>query len=57
MGRVLAHELYHIIADTAKHGREGVAQRAFSARELAAGQLVLQPADADLVRSGLERVR
>ena len=57
MGRVLAHELYHIIADTSKHGRDGIAQQALSPRELASGQIDLEPADAELVRSGLQRVR
>jgi len=57
MGRVLAHELYHIIADTSKHGSEGVAQKALSSRELASGQIDLEPADAELVRSALQRLR
>jgi hypothetical protein len=57
MGRVLAHELYHIMADTSKHGRKGVAQAAFSPRELTSGQFELERADADAVRTGLERAR
>jgi hypothetical protein len=57
MGRVLAHELYHIVAATSRHGRGGVAQKAFSARELTAGQLDLDQSDADLIRSGLQRPR
>jgi len=53
MGRVLAHELYHIVADTAEHGGEGVSQSALSARELTSGQLELQPSDVDAIQSGL----
>lgn len=57
MGRVLAHELYHIVAATSRHGRDGAARKAFSARELAAGQLDMDQSDADLIRSGLQRPR
>jgi len=51
MGRVLAHELYHVIANTTKHGRQGVAQPALSARELTSGQLEFQPADVEAIQS------
>jgi hypothetical protein len=34
MGRLLAHELYHIAAHTTQHSRDGVAQAAVTAREL-----------------------
>jgi len=34
MGRVLAHELYHIFANTPEHGTSGVAKAAYSVREL-----------------------
>ena len=57
MGRVLAHELYHIVADTSKHGRGGVAQAAFSPRELTAGQFELQQSDIEAMRSGFTRAR
>ena len=53
MGRVLAHELYHIVADTAEHGEDGVTQPALSAQELTSGQLELRPADVEAIRSGL----
>ena len=36
LGRVLAHEMYHVLAHTAKHGRTGVTKGALSARELTA---------------------
>jgi hypothetical protein len=57
MGRVLAHELYHIVAATPRHGRDGVARKAFSTRELTDGQLDLDQSDAELIRSGLQRPR
>jgi len=57
MGRVLAHELYHIVADTAGHGENGVAQSALSARELTAGQLELKPSDVEAIQSGLRQAR
>jgi hypothetical protein len=55
MGRVLAHELYHIVADTSEHGREGVAQAALSPRELTSGPLELRHSEMSLVQSGLGR--
>jgi hypothetical protein len=57
MGRVLAHELYHIVADTAGHGENGVAQPALSARELTSGQLELGPSDVEAIQSGLREAR
>jgi len=57
MGRVLAHELYHIVADTAQHGRNGVAEAEFSPRELISGRLELQPSDVEAIRDGLRQAR
>jgi hypothetical protein len=57
MGRVLAHELYHIVGDTATHAREGVAQEALSPRELTTGELDLLPADLAAVEKGLSGTR
>jgi len=57
MGRVLAHELYHIVADTAEHGEDGVAQPALSARELTLGQLELRPSEVEAIQSGLRQAR
>jgi hypothetical protein len=36
MGRVLAHELFHVLADTGKHGQSGVAKPTYSGKELVA---------------------
>ena len=49
MGRVLAHELYHVVADTAEHGKDGVGQRTLSARELTTGQLEFRHSDVETV--------
>ncbi|MGB6944250.1 MAG: hypothetical protein WBE37_17750 [Bryobacteraceae bacterium] len=57
MGRVLAHELYHVVADTSQHGREGVAQASLTPRDLTSGQLSLEPSDSASVESGLAEAR
>src|SRR5260370_22742166 len=49
LGRVLAHELYHIVGKTAGHGSDGVARRVLSGAQLISDRLRLQPADAGLV--------
>jgi len=45
LGRVLAHELYHIIGATHRHGRRGITQAALSAQELVAERLEIAPED------------
>jgi len=57
MGRVLAHELYHIVADSAEHGRAGVTQAALTPRELTSGQLELQPRAVIAVQKELDGLR
>jgi hypothetical protein len=54
MGRVLAHELYHIVADTSEHTRGGVTQSALTPRDLTSGQLELGPADVEAIQDGLQ---
>jgi hypothetical protein len=34
VGRVLAHEIYHIFANTVRHGSAGVGKAAYTVREL-----------------------
>ena len=34
LGRVLAHELYHIFANTARHGSTGVAKESYNVQDL-----------------------
>jgi hypothetical protein len=57
MGRVLAHELYHITGDTARHATAGVAQPAFSAREMVSQPMALEPRDAEIMGSRLQTGR
>lgn len=57
MGRVLAHELYHILADTPEHSRDGVAQAALTPRELTSGPLQLEPAENKAIESALNAER
>jgi hypothetical protein len=57
MGRVLAHELYHIVADTTAHGHDGVAQSALTPRELTSGPLELGAFESTAVQNGLVRAR
>lgn len=45
MGRVLAHELYHILAQTPRHSRRGLASPALTAEELTCPELEFQSAD------------
>src|SRR5260370_35455724 len=47
MGRVLAHELYHMVADTAGHGQDGVGQPTLSARGLTSGRPEFRPSVID----------
>jgi hypothetical protein len=50
MARVLAHELYHVLAGTESHSRQGLTQRALSGAELASDQLELEPDQLNLMR-------
>jgi hypothetical protein len=45
LGRVLAHELVHILTRSAMHGNDGVTQATFSGRELIGAPLRLSRAD------------
>jgi len=45
VGRVLAHELVHILANTKQHGKEGVAKTSLSPANLIAERLKLEEAD------------
>ena len=49
MGRVLAHELFHVFGNTFKHGHEGAAKTSFSPRELVADQFKFAVKDAGLM--------
>ena len=45
LGRVLAHELYHIFARTCHHGQEGVAKTALSGKALISDRLQFAPSE------------
>jgi hypothetical protein len=46
LGRVLAHEVVHMLSRSGSHGKQGVEKAALSGRELVAPDLRLSPADA-----------
>jgi hypothetical protein len=50
LGRVLAHEIVHILTKSGVHGRDGVAKTALSGRQLIAEELRLEPEDLDRIR-------
>src|SRR4051794_3564466 len=45
LGRVVAHELVHMLAGSGEHGHEGVAKRSLSGNQLVAPMLRLDPSD------------
>jgi hypothetical protein len=45
LGRVLAHELYHILAQTARHGKRGLASPALTVEELTCPELEFESTD------------
>lgn len=47
LGRVVAHEIFHIVGGTRKHGQKGVAKTALSGSQLIADRLALHPNDID----------
>jgi hypothetical protein len=51
LGRVLAHELVHILTRSAAHGKEGVTQATLSGRELIGAPLRLSRSDVERLRS------
>jgi hypothetical protein len=51
LARVLAHELYHILARTTAHTRAGIAKPSLSATELASDRLTFTRADIDRMKS------
>jgi hypothetical protein len=50
MARVLAHELYHVVARTARHGTGGVAKPFYTAAELTADEFYFERKEANLLR-------
>jgi hypothetical protein len=52
IARVLAHELYHILANTTKHGSFGIGKSAYTASELLAGYFYFEPRNVNDIRAG-----
>jgi hypothetical protein len=52
LARVLAHELYHIFADTTHHGSFGIGKEAYSARDLLAGNFRFENRESKALRNG-----
>jgi hypothetical protein len=50
LGRVIAHEIYHILAQTTEHDESGVAKAAFSLEDLMVDGFAFNPA-------GLQRLK
>jgi hypothetical protein len=57
VGRVLAHELYHIFAKTRMHGAEGVGKRSYTARELLSPAFHFEERECEVLRDRTEKVR
>jgi hypothetical protein len=55
IGRVLAHELYHIFAQTAHHAPDGVAKSAYTVQELLSDEFQFDERDAFALRSSAAR--
>jgi mono/diheme cytochrome c family protein len=57
VGRVLAHELFHIFVGTGHHSSEGVAKPAFTETELLSEQFVFETAEFRILRASLKAAR
>jgi hypothetical protein len=51
IGRILAHELYHILADETGHANEGIAKSAFTAGDLLAARFEFERGTLQLLRN------
>jgi Zn-dependent peptidase ImmA (M78 family) len=50
MGRVLAHELFHVFANTYKHGHDGVGKTIYSRKDLVAEALEFDAQEAQRIQ-------
>jgi hypothetical protein len=57
IGRVLAHELYHVLAKTKHHGSGGLGEAAYSSQELAADEFDFQDKEVQRIRVTLASTR
>lgn len=51
MGRVVAHELYHILLDTRNHAAKGVSKSVHSGEDLVSGEAEFDSYDREMLRS------
>ena len=49
LGRVVAHEVVHILTQSSEHGHDGVARTSLSGSQLIASELPLNPADLERI--------
>ena len=52
LGRVLAHELYHIFANTTKHGSRGLGKAAYSVQELLSPTFQFEARESLVLKAG-----
>ena len=50
LGRVLAHELYHIFAKTMRHGSSGVSKESYSVQDLLSDDLQFQAKESQMLQ-------
>ena len=55
LGRVLAHELYHIFANTTRHGSVGVAKESYSVTDLLTDDFQFQAKESHLLQTNRPR--
>ena len=55
LGRVLAHELYHIFANTTRHGSVGVAKESYNMQDLLADDFQFQARESRMLRANRPR--
>lgn len=52
LGRVLAHELYHIFGNTKRHASEGVAKESYTVQDLLTEEFQFEAKESRLLRTG-----
>jgi hypothetical protein len=57
LGRVVAHELVHMLTKSGKHSHDGVQKAALSGKQLIAASLPLSAMDVDRLRLGYRTLR
>jgi hypothetical protein len=55
LGRVLAHELYHIFANTMRHGSMGVAKQSYNVQDLLADDFQFQAKESRMLQTSRPR--